>query len=121
MRVALLLLVNCLFVNLTWGQDTRANKLEKLLAELYKNHLFNGAIVVGQNGKIIFSNGYGYASFRDSIPFTTLTTADGGSNAKTFTAASILMLAEEGKLKLDDSIQLYLPSYPYRNTTVRNF
>lgn len=94
--------------------------IEQLIMDLYQRHLFNGAIVVGQEGKIIYSKGYGYAWFADSIPFTPNTTADGGSNAKTFTATCIQLLAAEGKLKLNDPVQLYLPNYPYPNTTVWN-
>ncbi len=102
------------------SQDNRSLIIDQLLSELYQKHLFNGAIVVGQQGKIIFSKGYGYANFQDSIPFTTYTRSDGGSNAKTLTATSILLLAEEGKLNLNDPVQIYLPNYPYPNTTVWN-
>jgi CubicO group peptidase (beta-lactamase class C family) len=117
--VALIVLIS--FSKEVISQDKRAIVIDQLLSGLYKKHLFNGAIVTGQNGEIIFSKGYGYASFQDSIPFTPDTPADGGSNAKTLTAASILLLASEGKLKLTDSIQQYLPNYPYENTTVWNF
>lgn len=109
------------FSKVARSQDKRVLLIDRLLSELYKKHLFNGAIVTGQNGKIIFSKGYGYANFQDSIPFTPETTADGGSNAKTLTAASILLLGNEGKLKLTDPVQQYLPNYPYQNTTVWNF
>ena len=94
--------------------------IERVITDLYNQHLFNGAIVVGQKGKIIYSSGYGYARFEDSIPFTPNTASDGGSNAKTFTATCILWLAEYGKLKLNDPVQRYLPEYPYQNTTVWN-
>jgi len=102
------------------SQDSRSYLVNKLITDLYKKHLFNGAIVIGQKGKIIFSKGYGYANFHDSIPFTPNTSSDGGSNAKTLTATSILLLAEEGKLNLNDPVQTYLPNYPYPNTTVWN-
>jgi len=102
------------------GQDSRSSTIEQLISDLYQKHLFNGAIVVGEKGKIIFSKGYGYADLTDSIPFTPNTPSDGGSNAKTFTATSILLLAEEGKLKLNDPVQRFLPNYPYPNTTVWN-
>jgi CubicO group peptidase (beta-lactamase class C family) len=101
--------------------QSKSDLIEELISKLHREHLFNGAIVVGEKGKIIFSKGYGYANFHDSLHFTPFTASDGGSNAKTFTAASILLLAEEGKLKLNDVIQKYLPEYPYPNTTVWNF
>src|SRR4030095_10685823 len=99
---------------------SRSSLIDQLLSDLYQKHFFNGPVVIGQKGKIIFSKGYGYANFQDSIPFTPYTRSDGGSNAKTLTATSILLLAEEGKLKLNDPVQTYLPDYPYPNTTVWN-
>jgi CubicO group peptidase (beta-lactamase class C family) len=109
-----------LFSETALAQNTRPDLIENLISDLYKKHLFNGAIVVGQGGKILFSKGYGYANFHDNFPFTPRTSADGGSNAKTFTALSILLLSEEKKLKLDDPVQKYLPNYPYPNTIVWN-
>jgi CubicO group peptidase (beta-lactamase class C family) len=103
------------------AQDKRTVLFDQLLSDLYNKHFFNGAIVAGQNGKILFSKGYGYANFQDSSLFTPDTPSDGGSNAKTFTAASILLLANEGKLRLSDSVQKYLSNYPYQNTTIWNF
>ena len=115
-----ILLILTFFNGKATGQSSKTELIEQLISDLYAKHLFNGAIVIGQKGKIVFSKGYGYSNFQDSIPFTPNTTSDGGSNAKTFTATSILLLAEEGKLKLDDPVQRYLPNYPYPNTTVLN-
>jgi len=116
----LMLFLSCTSQTNTHGQKQKAAMIEQLITDLYQRRLFNGAIVVGQEGKIIYSQGFGYARFADSIPFTPNTTSDGGSNAKTLTATSIQLLAAEGKLKLDDPVQRYLPNYPYPNTTVWN-
>lgn len=77
------------------AQKNKTELIEQLLSDLNKRLLFNGAIVVGQSGQIIFSKGYGFANFPDLIPFTPRTTSDGGSNAKTITAASVLLLAKK--------------------------
>ena len=116
-----ILMTSFFFSNQVIAQDNRVVRIDSVLSGLYKKHLFNGAIVAGENGKIIFSKGYGYADFDDSSLFTPDTPADGGSNAKTITAASVLMLANEGKLKLADPVRKYIPNYPYPNTSVRNF
>jgi CubicO group peptidase (beta-lactamase class C family) len=102
------------------AQNNKSDLIDHIISDLYQKQLFSGAIVVGEKDKIIFSKGFGYSNFQDSVPFTPYTSSDGGSNAKTLTATSILVLAEEGKLKLDDPIQRYLPNYPYSNTTVWN-
>jgi len=122
-KIALLLpsFLLLMFVYEGLAQDQRVVQIKQLVSDLYNRHLFNGAIVIGENGKIILSEGYGFANFKDSVLFTPFTSADGGSNAKTFTAASILWLAEKKELKLDDPIQQYLTDYPYSNTRVWNF
>ena len=115
-----IMLLSILYAKPALPQRTKIKLIEDLLADLYKKHLFNGAIVIGEKGKIIFSKGYGYANFQDSIPFTPFTSSDGGSTAKTLTATSILLLAERCKLRLSDPVKSYLPGYPYPNTTVWN-
>lgn len=102
------------------SQQTKAEVIDQLISGLYQKHFFNGAIVAGEKGKIIYSKGFGYSNFKDSVAFTPNTASDGGSNAKTFTAASILLLADQHKLNLGDPVQRYLPNYPYSKTTVRN-
>ena len=114
-----------LFVLIFWGekltaQNNKADLIDQLISDLYQKHLFNGAIVVGEKDKIIFSKGFGYSNFHDSVAFTPNTPSDGGSNAKTFTAASILLLADQHKLKLSHPVQRYLSNYPYPKTTVWN-
>jgi CubicO group peptidase (beta-lactamase class C family) len=102
------------------AQQSKAASLEKLISLLHKQRLFNGAVVAGHNGKIIYSQAFGFAEFSDSIPFTPITASDGGSNAKTFTAAAILLLVEKGALRLDDPVQKYFENYPFNNTSIFN-
>src|SRR5690348_10035916 len=102
------------------GKIFKADLFENLISDLNKKDFFIAAFFVDKIVKIVFSKGWGSADFQQGSPFTPLTTADGGSNAKTFTATAILLLAEENKLNLDDPIQQYLPNYPYSNTTVWN-
>ncbi len=96
----------------------KARIIEQLLDSLYRAKVFNGAIVVAENDSILFSKGYGFANFNDSIPFTPNTLSDGGSLGKTFTAAALWKLQIQGKLSLQDLVQKYLPGYPYANTTI---
>lgn len=55
---------------------------------------------------------YGLAVLEDRVPITAETVFEAGSISKQFTAASILRLAEEKKLSLDDDIRKYLPELP---------
>lgn len=70
------------------------------------------AIAVAQNGTLAYSRGYGYANLDYDIPVTPQTVFDVASITKQFVAASITMLALEGKLSLDDDVQKWLPELP---------
>lgn len=67
------------------------------------------AVAVMQNGKAIFHKEAGLANLEHAVPITPETSFHAASLSKQFTAFSVLTLAVEGKLSLDDDIQLYLP------------
>lgn len=73
---------------------------------------FSGAIVVGHNGEMILSKGYGFANREKRIPFTTQTVQSNGSNTKQFTGAAILLLESRGLLSVEDSLPLYFENLP---------
>jgi CubicO group peptidase (beta-lactamase class C family)/mannose-6-phosphate isomerase-like protein (cupin superfamily) len=72
---------------------------------------FWGAILVARDGKIVLAKGYGLADLK-AIPNTPQMLFDIGSASKPFTAAAILKLEEQGKLKTADSITQYLEEVP---------
>lgn len=69
---------------------------------------------------VLFSYNAGMANRVDRVPVTDRTTFNAFSVTKTFTAAAILQLAEQGKLDLDQPIAKYLDRFPYaRSPTIR--
>lgn len=70
------------------------------------------ALAVAQDGALIYSSGYGYANLDYDIPVTPGTVFDVASVTKQFNAASLSMLALEGKLSLDDNVRKWLPELP---------
>jgi CubicO group peptidase (beta-lactamase class C family) len=83
---------------------------------------FNGEIVVAQRGHIVADNVYGYANQELKVPITPDTRFAIASVTKQFTAACILLLQEEAKLKTSDLIGLYLSSTPaaWKDVTIRD-
>jgi len=67
------------------------------------------AVGVFQNGSIAFAKGYGLANIEYDVPITPQTPFIMGSVSKQFTAASIALLVEQGKLSLNDDVRKYLP------------
>jgi CubicO group peptidase (beta-lactamase class C family) len=70
------------------------------------------ALGVYKDGRIIYKRGYGIANLNDDVPITPATVFHVASMSKQFTAASILLLAQQGKLSLDDDVHKYIPELP---------
>jgi CubicO group peptidase (beta-lactamase class C family) len=73
---------------------------------------FMGTVLVAQEGKVLLDKGYGFANLEWEIPNTPTTKFRLGSVTKQFTAASILLLEERGKLKVEDPVKKYMPDAP---------
>jgi CubicO group peptidase (beta-lactamase class C family) len=67
------------------------------------------ALAVARDGKILYEKGYGLASIEQNVAITPQTVFDIGSTSKQFTAASILLLEQQGKLSINDDIRKYIP------------
>jgi CubicO group peptidase (beta-lactamase class C family) len=86
-------------------------KIDSLLKQYYDYGQLNGTVLVADKGKIIYEKGFGQANMEWAIPNQTDTKFRIGSVTKQFTAALILQLVEEGKVKLDGKLSDYLPDY----------
>lgn len=113
---------------------SRAPKVEKL-DSAYKQQLyerldsfftlrseengFSGSVLVSVKGEPVYEKCFGYCDYRtkdlmaDTIPFQL------ASVSKTFTATAILWLIEQGKLNLEDTLQKFFPTLPYKGITVQ--
>ena len=65
-----------------------------------------------KDGRIVYKHGYGMADLDHNVTITTSTVFHVASMSKQFTAASILLLAQQGKLSLDDDVRKYIPELP---------
>jgi CubicO group peptidase (beta-lactamase class C family) len=70
------------------------------------------SLAIVRNGRVEVIRGYGFANVEHEVPASPDTIYQSGSTAKQFTAAGILLLAEEGKLSLDDRLSKHFPDGP---------
>ena len=70
------------------------------------------ALLARKDGATVYARGYGMASLELGVPNSPRTVMDIGSASKQFTAAVVLLLAQEGKLSLDDEVQRWVPGVP---------
>jgi CubicO group peptidase (beta-lactamase class C family) len=76
------------------------------------------AVAVYQDGKILYKRAYGMANLDHDVRLSTSSVFHVASVSKQFTAAAILLLAQDGKLALDDDIRKYLPEVPDFGTKI---
>ncbi len=89
-----------------------AAQIDGYVADLTEKGQFSGSILVGREGKVIISKGYGMANYEHNVPNTPHTKFRLGSITKQFTAMAILMLQQEGKLTVQDPICQYIYNCP---------
>jgi CubicO group peptidase (beta-lactamase class C family)/microsomal dipeptidase-like Zn-dependent dipeptidase len=93
------------------GEHELLSRIDGLMRD-YTGNVPGASVLVLQNGKPIVRRAYGLANLEDHIAAMPATNYRLASVTKQFTATSILLLAEAGKLKLDDPIRTWLPTLP---------
>ncbi len=86
-------------------------RIEQLM-QRYEGEAPGASLLVLKDGVPVVQRGFGFANLEDHIVATPQTNYRLASITKQFTAASILLLAEDGKLQLDDPVKRWLPSLP---------
>ena len=80
---------------------------------------FNGGILVAKDGNILYEKYKGLRDLRGTDSITAETPFHIASTSKTFTGIATLRLVQQGKLNLNDSLQLFFPGFPYPSVTVK--
>jgi CubicO group peptidase (beta-lactamase class C family) len=86
----------------------RQAAVDKIFAG-FNTHTPGCAVGVAQNGQVVLEAGYGMADLERGVAVGPDTVFESGSVAKQFTAAALILLAQQGKISLDDPMRKYLP------------
>jgi len=94
---------------------------EYVHAEMERQHIPGLSLLVSREGQIVLAKGYGLANVELQVPVKPETVFQSGSVGKQFTATAVMMLVEEGKIKLDDPVTNYLKDAPpaWKEITIR--
>ena len=96
---------------LTAGQRSAVDKL--VAATMAREHIAGITLAVARGGAIAYEHGYGKADIAKKIPATSDTVYPIGSITKQFTATCVMLLAQSGKLSIDDPLSKYIPDLPW--------
>lgn len=104
---------------LIYRPGKESKKIDAFIERLHRTRQFNGNVLVARKGKIIYERAIGWADYlhRDSLKINSVFQL--ASVTKPITATAILMLVEEGKLKLDQNVKEFFPNFPYEGITIR--
>ena len=92
--------------------DSDEHRVNQIFAAYDKADSPGCALGVIRNGNFVYRKGYGAASLELGVPLSAQSVFYMGSVSKQFTAASIVLAAEQGFLSLDDNIRKYIPELP---------
>ena len=96
----------------TASSPAAISAVDTMLANMNSQGTFSGSVLVSQHGNVLLSKGYGFADRAQKIPNGPQTRFLIGSITKQFTAAAILLLEVQGKLKVGDLICKYIAQCP---------
>jgi CubicO group peptidase (beta-lactamase class C family) len=103
--------------------SAEADKIDDYIAaQMRRLHIPGLSLAIVRDGRITKAQGYGFANVELNARATKQTVYEIGSNTKQFTAAAIMMLVEDGRVHLEDSVTKYFPEAPeaWRGITLRH-
>jgi CubicO group peptidase (beta-lactamase class C family) len=112
----LIFAITILFFNAVKAQDTAFKEPIALIdtwieAQLAFEKIPGVSVAIIKDQQLVWSKGYGYADVENKLPMKAETICSICSISKLFTSVAIMQLWEQGKLRLDDSVSMYLPDF----------
>ncbi len=108
--IFILLILLCFNNNLL--SQNLSSEFDEILNETFHKNEPGATVLIAKNGEVIYRNAFGLANMELDVKMQVNNVFEIGSITKQFTAVSILMLLEQGKIDLDDDITKYIEDYP---------
>ncbi len=120
-RTILFITLTLLIIHPCFAQSKK-EKMDEIMKTYHDYNMFDGSVLVSENGKIVYEAAFGMANREWNIPNTTDTKFMIGSVSKPITALLTLIQVQNGLLDLDKTIENYLPEFsgkPAAKVTIR--
>ncbi|WP_405606104.1 serine hydrolase [Polaribacter sp. Asnod1-A03] len=112
--LSLFLILFCITIQ----SQSLESKIDNILESQFKSNETGVSALVAKDGKVVYRKAFGKANLELDVAMTPENVFQVGSITKQFTAVSILMLLEEGKLNLEDEITKFIPDYPTKGKKI---
>ncbi len=93
-------------------------QVDSLFCRLFRYNVFNGSVLIGQKDSVFYKRNFGYANLKQKTPLTDSSIFQLSSVSKQFTAVAILQLYERNLLNLTDTVDKFIPNFPYKGITI---
>ncbi len=93
--------------------------IDSLMEAKIDTEVFNGSVLVAYKGVVLYNKQVGFANVDKTIPLNEHSKFHIASISKTFTGVAILQLYEKGKIRLEQTIQDFFPTFPYPGVTIQ--
>ncbi len=101
-----------LLTNNVFAQTRQIRQIDSLMKWSSQIGVFNGNVLVSKNNKIIYNASFGFTDADKTNKLTAGYRFNIGSITKEFSAAALMQLQEQGKLKLNDKVSKFIPELP---------
>jgi CubicO group peptidase (beta-lactamase class C family) len=110
MKKALLFAIMLLFSSSIFAQLPVFYKIDSTInAEIAQNNIAGGVALIAKNGKIVHHQAYGFANIDASVKMQENAIFRIASQTKAIVSVAVLQLVEQGRIRLEDPIELYFP------------
>lgn len=106
-------------IALVYNVEDADSEIDAYMQNLHRKLAFNGNVLIAKKGRIIYQNSFGWADYlhKDSLKIDSK--FELASVSKPLTAIGVLKLAQEERLRLDQTVNDFFPDFPYPDITIQ--
>lgn len=119
-KLLLFCFLNLVSPGLRAQTTARLKTLDWVLTQLHQRAMFNGVVLYAERGKVLYQKELGIANHTTGEALKPTSAFNLASVSKQFIAMMIMQLGKKGRLRYDDKVRTYLPTFPYDSITIRH-
>lgn len=106
-------------IQYNYSDSTLFDRIDYFFGNRYRAKQFNGVALFAKDGQIVFHKAFGFSNFNTNDSLQTDDAFQLASVSKPITAIAILRMVEDSLIHLEQTVQDFIPDFPYQNITIR--